>query len=70
METVLWIPQDAMESLIIACYKDICSGYGIHAVLEHMGIHEIDLLLLHSCGLWKIKRKIVFMHCQSSDCVL
>ena len=55
----LWIPQDAMESFIIACYKDICSGYGIHAVLEHMGIHEIDLLLLHSCELWKTLMQII-----------
>ena len=50
----LWVPQEAMEAFIVACYQDICSGNGIHAVLEHMGIYETDLPLLHSCGLWKI----------------
>ena len=55
----LWVPQEAMEAFIVACYQDICSGNGIHAVLEHMGIYETDLPLLHSCGLWKILMRFI-----------
>lgn len=43
-----------------------------HALSDHRGADQIQALeqVTRRKEYWKIKRKIVFMHCQFSDCVL